>query len=239
MAKHITRTISNNAYWQINKHLHRQLGLRTTLLLQHFIDLQTKVFHGNEFFQSYKQINKELMLTEYHIKDSIKKLKEVGVITVEKKGMPAKNHYFVLLNRVEELLSLDIEKTPVKADELFYVNQPTGEIMYTSQDSKKSPSKSIDEHLTYKRNKNKRKEEKEIIKKAVAVAQEEISERNILNRLLDDLIQYEDNLKFRRSWNDILDYGGLDKVFDKLDFDSSQRTNWNRRIESVRIFSNG
>ncbi len=59
MAKHITRTISNNAYWQINKHLHKQLGLRTTLLLQHFIDLQTKVFHGNEFFQSYKQIEKE------------------------------------------------------------------------------------------------------------------------------------------------------------------------------------
>ena len=90
--------------------------MRTTLLLQHFIDLQTKVFYGKEFYQSYKQIEDELILTEHHIKDSIKKLKEVGVLTVEKKGMPAKNHYYVLLDRVELLLSLDSENSTVKSE---------------------------------------------------------------------------------------------------------------------------
>lgn len=231
MAKHITRTISNNSYWQINKHLHKQLGLRTTLLLQHFIDLQTKVFHGNEFFQSYKQIEKELCLTEYHIKDSIKRLKEVGVVTVEKKGMPAKNYYFVLLNRVEELLSLDSGKSSVKSEIPQTVNlQPTSEVNITLQDSGKSPNKSVDNHLTYKRNNNKRKEEKEIIKNTDSSL---VKESNILKKLLSDLIQFENVNKFKLSFQEIEEYGGIEQVYKKLNFTESQRNNWTTAINNV------
>lgn len=232
MAKHITRTISNNSYWQINKHLHKQLGLRTTLLLQHFIDLQTKVFHGNEFFQSYKQIEKELCLTEYHIKDSIKRLKEVGVVTVEKKGMPAKNYYFVLLNRVEELLSLDSGKSSVKSEIPQTVNlQPTSEVNITLQDSGKSPNKSVDNHLTYKRINNKRNKEKEIIKNNTDSSV--TKENNILKRLLDDLIQFDNVKKFKLSYQEIEEYGGIEKVYKKLNFTESQRNNWTRQINNV------
>lgn len=235
MAKHITRTISNNSYWQINKHLHKQLGLRTTLLLQHFIDLQTKVFRGNEFFQSYKQIEKELCLTEYHIKDSIKRLKEVGVVTVEKKGMPAKNYYFVLLNRVEELLSLDSGNSSVKPEIPQTVNlQPTSEVNIILQDSGKSPNKSVDNHLTYKRNNNKRNKEKEIIKNTSTDSSQDAGEINIIKRLLNDLTQYEDIDKFKLSYSIIQEeYGELAIVFDKLGFDDSQKNNWTRKINNV------
>ena len=231
MAKHITRTISNNSYWQINKHLHKQLGLRTTLLLQHFIDLQTKVFRGNEFFQSYKQIEKELCLTDYHIKDSIKKLKEAGVLTVEKKGMPAKNYYFVLLNRVEELLSLDSGNSPVKPEIPQTVNlQPTSEVNITLQDSEKLPNKSSDNHLTYKRNNNKRNKEKEIIKNTDSSL---VKENNILKRLLSDLIQFENVNKFKLSFQEIEEYGGIEEVYKKLNFTESQRNNWTTAINNV------
>jgi hypothetical protein len=231
MAKHITRTISNNAYWQINKHLHKQLGLRTTLLLQHFIDLQTKVFHGNEFFQSYKQIEKELCLTNHHIKDSIKKLKEAGVVTVEKKKMPAKNYYFVLLNKVEELLSLDSGNSSVKPEIPQTVNlQPTSEVNITLLDSGKSPNKSVDNQPTYKRNNNKRNKEKEIIKNTDSSI---VKENNILKRLLDDLIQFENVSKFKLSFQEIEEYGGIEEVYKKLNFTESQKNNWTRAINNV------
>lgn len=238
MAHHISKTISNQAFWAINKQLHKQLGLRTTLLLQHFIDLQTKIFYGNEFYQSYKQIEDELILTEHHIKDSIKKLKDAGVMTVEKKGMPAKNHYFVLLDKVEELLSLDSENSTVKSEIPQSVEiQPTSEVNFTEQDSGISPNKSSEMHSTNKRiNNNKTINQKELKKELTKAS---VSEKNILNRLLDDLIQYDNPIRFKRSWNDIIDYGGLDKVFDVLDFDSSQVNNWNRKIWEVKSFVNG
>ena len=235
MAKHITRTISNDAFWAINKHLHRQLGLRTTLLLQHFIDLQTKLFHNNEFFQSYKQIEDTLCLTDYHIKDSIKRLKEAGVLTVVKKGMPAKNHYFVLINRVEELLSLDSGISSVKSDVPQTIKlQPTSEVNITLQDSGKSPNKSSDNHLTYKRINKKEISKKEFIKNTNSSA---VGEKNILNKLLDDLIQTEDVNKFKSSYYEIEDYGGIDKVFDFLELDKSQRSNWNRKINNVILIN--
>ena len=232
MAEHITKTISNNSYWQINKHLHKQLGLRTTLLLQHFIDLQTKVFHGNEFFQSYKQIEKELCLTDYHIKDSIKRLKEAGVLTIEKKGMPAKNYYFVLMNRVEELLSLDSGISSVKTDVPQTVKlQPTSEVNITLQDSGKSTNKSVDNQPTYKRINNKRNKEKEIIKNNTDSSV--TKEANILKRLLDDLIQFDNVEKFKLSYQEIEEYGGIQKVYKKLNFTESQKNNWTRQINNV------
>jgi hypothetical protein len=235
MAKHITRTISNDAFWAINKHLHRQLGLRTTLLLQHFIDLQTKLFHNNEFFQSYKQIEDTLCLTEHHIKDSIKRLKEAGVVTVVKKGMPAKNYYFVLINRVEELLSLDSGISSVKSDVPQTIKlQPTSEVKITLQDSGKSPNKSSDNQPTYKRINNKRIKEKEIIKNTSTDSSQDIGELNIIKRLLNDLTQYEDVDKFKLSYSIIEEeYGNLSIAFDKLGFDDSQKNNWTRKINNV------
>lgn len=62
------------------------------------------------------------------------------------------------------------------------------------------------------------------------------SEVKILKRYLDDLIQYEDTLRFKRSWQEIEDYGGLDKVFDNLSFSETQRINWDRQINNVKQF---
>jgi len=239
MAHHITKTISNNAYWQINKHLHKQLGLRTTLLLQHFIDLQTKVFGNKEFYQSYKQIEKELTLTEHHIRDSIKKLKEAGIILAEKKGMPAKNHYFVLLNKVEELLSLDLEKSPNKSEIPQTLNiSPTSSSNFQSLDIENSTNQLDKNHHTKKRNNKKEIKIKENIKKNTSSSAVSQSEKNILSRLLNDLTQYEDKKKFKIAYNEIVDYGGFDKVFDILNFDDSVINNWVREIKSVQQFVN-
>ena len=59
-----------------------------------------------------------------------------------------------------------------------------------------------------------------------------------LERYLDDCIQYDDKMKFKRAYNEIIDYGGFQKVFKVLDFTDSQITNWSNRISTVREFSN-
>jgi len=236
MAKHITRTISNQAHWQINKHLALVLGIRETLLLQHFIDLQTKLFKGlPDFFQSYQQIEDTLGFSEYHCKKTIKRLKELGVLTVEKKGMPYKNYYFVLLNRVEEYLHLDHEKSSVKPEIPQTIkNQPTSEVNITSLDNEKSPNKTGDNHLTYKTINKKELNKKELIKNTTTDSSQDIGELNIIKRLLNDLTQYEDVDKFKLSYSIIEEeYGDLSIAFDKLGFDDSQKFNWTRKINNV------
>jgi DNA-binding Lrp family transcriptional regulator len=234
MENHITRTISNGAYWQINKHLHKQLGLRTTLLLQHFIDLQTKLFYGKEFFQSYTQIENELSLSEYHIKDSIKKLKDAGVITVEKKGMPAKNYYFVLLNRVEELLSLDSEKSPNKLEVVqLDENHLTSELKITEQVSEKLPNKLVENHPTYKRINNKSIKEKEL-KKETTTSSNSGSIKKITEKVLDILVNPEVDIKeYNFAIEDFNEIGGIDKVSEIMQWDENQKNNWYRKIMNV------
>ena len=236
MQHHITKTISNSSYWTVNKHLNKKLGLHATLLLQHFIDLQTKVFGGKQFYQSHNQIEKELSFTYHYIRESVSTLFDNNLITIEKKGMPAKNHYFVLLDKVEELLSLDLDNSQVKlAEPLTSEISSSSEANIATLDKQISQHKTSDIHLTKKSYKANKSINKKIIKKNTIASQ---SEKNILQRYLDDCIQFDDNMKFKRAYNEIIDYGGFKKVFKVLDFTDSQITNWSRKIDTVYQFSN-
>ena len=60
------------------------------------------------------------------------------------------------------------------------------------------------------------------------------NENNILQKYLDNCIEYNlDN--FKKYYNQILEYGGLDKIFDKLEYTDSQRNNWSRQINTVKM----
>jgi len=237
MSHHISKTISNNAYWQINKHLARTIGLEPTLVLQHLIDLQTKVFKHTDFFQSTKDLMQELNLSKHHVQNSVGKLKKVGVLIVESKSYNNKNHYTVLLDRVEELLQVD-EQHFTKYLDTHHLDekQPSSEAEFdqvveqklSNHLDKKSPT-----HI--KKNKAIKANLRKELKKNTIASQ---SEKNILQRYLDDCIQFDDNMKFKRAYNEIIDYGGFKKVFKVLDFTDSQITNWSRKIDTVYQFSN-
>lgn len=60
------------------------------------------------------------------------------------------------------------------------------------------------------------------------------NENNILQKYLDNCIEY--NLdSFKKYYNNIIEYGGLDKIFDKLEYTDSQRNNWSRQINTVKM----
>ena len=58
----------------------------------------------------------------------------------------------------------------------------------------------------------------------------DVGERNILLKYLEDCIQTEDKNRFKIGYNEILEYGGLYKVFQSLQFDQSRKNNWSNKI---------
>ena len=77
----------------------------------------------------------------------------------------------------------------------------------------------------------------DLVNEDVIESNTDIGELNILKRLLDDLIQYEDEDKWKLSNLEISEYGGLDKVFERLGLDESQKTNWSNRINNVKLMN--
>jgi len=120
MASKLKRMMGNNAHWTINKYLAKKIGLNETLVLQHLIDWSDYHKKG-EIFQTYEQMIGELSLSEYSIKQAVKKLKELNLISVERKGIGYKNYY--LLNE----------------DEIYHILQsPTSEVNSTHWSEKSS-----------------------------------------------------------------------------------------------------
>ena len=111
------RTLSNDTFWTINKYLANKIGLEETLVLQHLIEF-TKHHKRNEIFQTYEQIMSVLPITEYKLKQCIKTLKELGIISVERGGIGYKNYYTLhseviddILNQSDEPLTSEVNST--------------------------------------------------------------------------------------------------------------------------------
>jgi hypothetical protein len=88
----LKNVFGNTPYWIVNKKMCELLGFEATLILQHFYDLETKVFHG-EFYQTHDQITLHLGLKRRRIENAINLLKESGFLQVYKKGLPQQNYY--------------------------------------------------------------------------------------------------------------------------------------------------
>lgn len=114
----LKNALGANAYWQVNKHLARTIGLEPTILLAHLIDLVTNYEHmPEEFYQQYSRLKESLGFSRRQLDDSIKILKEKSLIEVELKGVPAKNHYSLNVDKILESM-LDVQTSSSNLDEL-------------------------------------------------------------------------------------------------------------------------
>jgi hypothetical protein len=80
--KMFKRTMGNDSYWSINKHLTGHIGLGPAQLLQHLIDI-----HGYEgmnklewFYQQYERIAIDLHCDEKTVQRRVSKLKEYKLL---------------------------------------------------------------------------------------------------------------------------------------------------------------
>ena len=101
----IKKLLSNSSHWTINKELARDIGLDATIVLQHFIDLQSSFFEDGGFYQQQDRILKDLPITIDYLGKSVKVLVNKGFLSVVKKGVPAKNHYTVLEGNILSYMS--------------------------------------------------------------------------------------------------------------------------------------
>ncbi len=58
--------------------------------------------------------------------------------------------------------------------------------------------------------------------------------KNIANKVLDVLIDYESDIKkYNNAIDDYNELGGIDGVSEILGWDTTQKSNWNRKIQNV------
>ena len=102
----LKKLLGNNAHWSINKELYHHIGcLRTTLFLQHLIDLEDSFFDGIDFYQQDDRISKDLQIPTRYLKKCREKLNELGFLTSEWRGMPAKWHYTINSEKILQVVT--------------------------------------------------------------------------------------------------------------------------------------
>jgi biotin operon repressor len=108
--KLLSKTIGKTAYWSLNKEMVKSIGLESTLILQHIIDLQ-ELHKRDEVFQSQPDMANELGISEYSVKNKIVDLTKAGYINVVKKGVPCKNFYTTNDDKIINILVNGLDHT--------------------------------------------------------------------------------------------------------------------------------
>lgn len=98
----IIELLSQDGYYTLNKRLVKLIGLENAFLLSCFIDKYK--FFNEEFFYTKENILNDTRLTEYSLNASLKFLRDNNLITIIKKGCPAKNYYNINFEKIQNLL---------------------------------------------------------------------------------------------------------------------------------------
>lgn len=120
--------IASDNYITLNKTLLKKLGIEATILFGALCSFQ-RYFNGEEFYKEQDKLMEETCLTEYLLRNATKILKDLGLISVIKKGLPAKNYYKVNADKLLELLTTSDSKINTTSD---IKNDTTGSIKFDS-----------------------------------------------------------------------------------------------------------
>lgn len=96
--------IASDNYITLNKTLLKKLGIEATILFGSLCSYQ-RYFNGEEFYKEQDKLIEDTCLTEYLLRNATKILKDLGLISVIKKGLPAKNYYKVNADKLLDMLS--------------------------------------------------------------------------------------------------------------------------------------
>ena len=118
MSNIINSTISQNAFWMVNKKLARYLQSNDAALLLADLIARREFFSGRNdldeeggFFALSETLEEELNLTKEARQKLTKQLEMVGFLVVKKKGLPSKNYYYVQDSEIVKVLGEDVKKS--------------------------------------------------------------------------------------------------------------------------------
>lgn len=108
--------LSSSAFLVVNKELAKQIGLNETVLLadliskeQYFID--NKQLNEGWFFNTAKNIQDDTTLTSHQQRKAIKNLKSLGIIETQLIGIPAKQHFKIIENKLLSYFNTSYSKS--------------------------------------------------------------------------------------------------------------------------------
>lgn len=108
----ISKLLSTNGFIQVNKALIKKLGLHEAILIGEFCAEynyweERNMLDDGYFYSTRDNIEENTGLSEHYQRKALSNLYELGIITIEKRGLPAKNYYKI---NFDALLSI-IEKS--------------------------------------------------------------------------------------------------------------------------------
>lgn len=100
--------MSSQGFIMTSRPVAKLVGLDAAALLGELCGRQAQ--HGPDFWATNEQLCDSTTLSERGLRNASKRLVDAGFISVEKKGLPAKNHYTVNEDAVAEFFGGDVER---------------------------------------------------------------------------------------------------------------------------------
>ena len=108
--------LSSTAFIVLNKELARQVGLKEAILLADLISkeeyfIANGMIDDGWFFNTAKNIEKDTSLTSHQQRRAIKHLKSIGIIETKVVGIPAKQHFKIIENKLLSYFTTSCEES--------------------------------------------------------------------------------------------------------------------------------
>lgn len=100
---YIIDLLANDNYTIVNKTIAKKIGIENALLLGTLCSLQ-KTFKGKQFYRPESQLIEDTFLTLYSLRKCKNELVKLGILEVEKKGLPAKHFFKINEDAIKKLL---------------------------------------------------------------------------------------------------------------------------------------
>lgn len=101
-----------------NKKVAKKMGIETAVLLGTLCSLQ-KSFKNEEFYRSEDELAEDTLLSIYSIRKCKRQLEEIGILEIEKKGLPAKHYFKINANKLLMLITSDNEIVTTSGNEMI------------------------------------------------------------------------------------------------------------------------
>jgi len=233
----LKKIIGKNAHWTLPKTLVRQIGLAETLVLQHIIDLTESAFKREQIFQPINQMADELGITEYNVKHAVNKLKELGLINVERRGIPFKNYYSVNDDMVMNFLvennspAIELKSTQYSEDNeinsIVDMKSTQHSVEINSIADTKTTQRSVENYTAITNNTTNNTLTKNIDKKYITNSFAGINYESILNSMIElNDESCSDNIDFVNT--EI----GWDTFMNNINYNDSAKHNFMNRIQN-------
>lgn len=107
--------LSSTAFLIVNKELAKQVGLKSAVLLADLISKEeyfiSKGMTDGWFFNTAKNIESDTSLTSHQQRKAIKNLKDLGIIETKVVGIPAKQHFKIIENKLLSYFNTSCEES--------------------------------------------------------------------------------------------------------------------------------